>query len=71
MDFLTIENPHTGINVNILVITHHFMRYAKAVITPTQTDRATAMAFWNTFITNYSFPKKNCRQTKAVTLNLS
>ena len=24
MDFLTVENPHTGVNVNILVITYHF-----------------------------------------------
>ena len=24
MDFLTMENPHTGADVNILVITYHF-----------------------------------------------
>ena len=24
MDFLTIENPHIGVNMNILVITDHF-----------------------------------------------
>ena len=26
MDFLTIENPHTGADVNILVITDHFQQ---------------------------------------------
>ena len=57
MDFLTIENPHTGVIVNILVITDHFTQYAKAVITPTQTEKATVIAFLK-FITNCSFPKK-------------
>ena len=58
MDFLTIENPHTGIDVNILVITNHFTQYAKAIVTSNQTAKATATAFWKEFITNYSFPKK-------------
>ena len=57
MDFLTIENPHTDVNVNILAITHHFMQYAKAVETFTQTAKAMAIPFWNGFITNYGFPK--------------
>ena len=35
MDFLTIENPHTGADMNILVITDHFTWYRKAVVTPT------------------------------------
>ena len=58
MDFLTIENPHTGADVNILIITDHLTWYAKAVITPSQSAKATAAAFWNEFIANYSFPEK-------------
>ena len=58
MDFFTKENPHTGVDVNILVIMDHFMHCAKAVITLTQTAKATAIAFWNKFVANYSFPQK-------------
>ena len=35
MDSQTIENPLTGVNVNILVITDHFKWYAKAIVTST------------------------------------
>ena len=45
MDFVTIENPNTGVDVNILVITNHFTRYAKAIITSNQTAKATAITF--------------------------
>ena len=58
MDFLTIENPCTGGNGNILVITTNFSQYAKAVATPTKMNKATSTAFWNEFITNYGFLKK-------------
>ena len=58
MDFLTIENPHTGANVNILVITDHFTQYMKAVVTPNQSAKATPAAFWNEFIAYYGFPEK-------------
>ena len=30
----------------------------KAIVTPTQTVKATANAFWNEFVTNYGFPEK-------------
>ena len=46
MDFLTIENPHTGAAVNILVTTDHFKWYMKAVVTPSQSAKATVTAFW-------------------------
>ena len=58
MDFLTIGNPFTGTDVNILVITNHFMWYAKAVVPSSQTAKAMVIALWNEFITNYGFPKK-------------
>ena len=44
--------------MSILVITDHFIWYAKAVLTSTQTAKAMAIAFWNEFITNYGFPEK-------------
>ena len=34
IDILTIENPHTVADVNILVITDHFIWYTRAVVTP-------------------------------------
>ena len=45
MDFLAIEDPHTGVDVNIWVITDHFMWYAKAAVTSTQMAKVTATAF--------------------------
>ena len=56
--FLTTENLHIGANVNILVITDHFTQYAKAVVTPNQSAKATMAAFWNEFIANYGFPER-------------
>ena len=43
MDFLTMKNPCTGADVNILVIIDHL--------------RAMVKAFSNEFIVNYNFPK--------------
>ena len=34
----------------------HFICYAKAVVTPNQTARTTALAFWNHLIVDYGFP---------------
>ena len=45
MDFLMIENPCTRADVNILVITDHFTWYAKAIVTPIETAKATAITF--------------------------
>ena len=58
MDFLTIENPYTGADMNVLVITEHFMQYVKAIVIPNQSAKMTATTFWNKFIANYSFPEK-------------
>ena len=58
MDYLTIVNPCTGANLNVLVITDHFTWYAEAIVTPNQSTRAVAIAFWNEFIANYGFPEK-------------
>ena len=45
MDFLKIENPHTGTDMNILVITDHFTCYAKTIVTTNQIAKTTATAF--------------------------
>ena len=58
MDFLTIENLHTHPDRNVLVITDHFMQYAKAIVTPNQSAKMTVTTFLNEFFTNYSFPEK-------------
>ena len=63
MDFLKKENPHTGADVNVLVIMDHFTWYTKAVVTPKQSAKAMETAFWNEFIANYGFPK-NANQPK-------
>ena len=58
MDFLTIEHPCTGANMNILIITDHFTWYAKVIVTSNQSTRVTVTAFWKEFIANYSFPER-------------
>ena len=42
MDFLTIESGKADKDVNILVVTNHYMRHVQAFITPTQTVRVVA-----------------------------
>ena len=56
IDFLMIENPKTGKDVNVLVITDHFMQYAQAIVTTLQMTRVMAKALWNRFFTHYGFP---------------
>ena len=36
IDFLMIENPTNGKDVDVLVITNHFTRYAQAIVTTLQ-----------------------------------
>ena len=57
MDFLSIE-PSKGNVENVLVLTDHFSRYAKAYPSKTQTAQATAKMLWENFIKHYGFPKK-------------
>ena len=58
MDYLTIESRTGGADVNILVITDHFTRYAQALVTSSQTARVTAQALWERFIVHYGLPEK-------------
>ena len=58
MDFLTIESGKTGKDVNILIVTDHFMQYAQAFITPSQTAQVVAQTLWDKSFMHYRFPEK-------------
>ena len=58
MDYLTIEHGKTKQDVNILIITDHYSRFAQAIKTPNQTALATAQAAWDHFFSKYGFPDK-------------
>ena len=57
LDYLQIE-PSKGNIENVLILTDHFTRYAKAYPSKTQTALATAKLLWNNFIVHYGFPTK-------------
>ena len=50
IDYLTTDSWKSNKDVNILVIMDHFTRYAQALITPSQTVKATVQAFWEKYI---------------------
>ena len=56
LDFLTIEHPKTGKDVNVLVITDHFTRYAQVLVTTSQMAQCTAKALLNDYIVHYGLP---------------
>ena len=56
IDFLTIENPHSGKDVNVLVMIDYFTIYTQVTVTRSQTAQATARALWNNFIPHFGLP---------------
>ena len=61
IDYLTIEPPASSKSVkdiNILIITDHFTRYAQAYITPSQKAPVVAKTLWDNFFVHYGFPEK-------------
>ena len=69
IDYLTIEPPpsyKSDKDINILISTNHFTRYAQAYITPSQSTPAVAKTLWDNFFVHYGFPKKFC-QIRVVT----
>ena len=58
LDYLTIEHGRTGQDVNILIITDHYSRFAQAVKTSNQTAMTTAQAAYDHFFSRYGFPQK-------------
>ena len=57
LNYLCLESWR-GLEENVLVITDHFTRYARAYVTKTQTAQMTAKTLWDKFIVHYGFPKK-------------
>ena len=58
MDYLTIEHGKTGKDVNILIITDHYSRFAQAVKTPIQAAHTSTDSAYNQFFSKYGFPEK-------------
>ena len=59
MDFLTIgskKDPNKDINV--LVITDHFTRYAQAFVTTSQTAIVVAQTLYKEYLVHYGWPDK-------------
>ena len=50
IDFLTIEAPKKDKDVNILVVTDHFARYAQAYVTRSQIAPVVANTLWENFL---------------------
>jgi len=57
IDFLSLE-PSKGNIGNILVITDHYTKFAKAIPTKNQTARTTAEALYNEFFVHFGFPTR-------------
>ena len=45
-------------DVNILIVTNHFMKYAQAFVTTSQQTPAVAKVLWDKFFMYYRIPKK-------------
>ena len=58
MDYLIIKATEGGKDINILVITDHFTRYAQAIVTSLQTAKCKAQNLWYQFIVHYGLPEK-------------
>ena len=61
MDFLTVEAPKnskSGKDINLLIITDHFTRYAQAIVTSSQKASVVAKALWDQFFMCYGLPEK-------------
>ena len=48
----------TGKDINILIITDHFTRYAQAHVTSSQKGPGVAKTLWDQFFVHYGFPEK-------------
>jgi transposase InsO family protein len=57
IDFLSLEPDRSGVH-DVLVITDHFTRFARAVPTRNQTTRQVAEVLWKNFFLDFGFPKK-------------
>ena len=61
IDYLTVEAPDNSKSdkdINILVITDHFTRYAQTHVTSSQKTLVVAKTLWEHFFMHYGFPEK-------------
>jgi len=58
MDFLCLESCKGKYSNNILIITDHYAKFAKAIPTWNQTARTTAEALLKNFIVNFGIPTR-------------
>ena len=61
IDYLTVEAPansKSDKDVNVLVVTDHFTRYAQAHVTSSQKAQVVAKILWEHFFIQYDFPEK-------------
>ena len=61
INYLTVEAPENSKSdkdINVLVITDHFTRYAQAHITSSQKAPVVAKTLWEHFFVHYCFPEK-------------
>ena len=59
MDFLTIGSKKGLVKeINVLVVTDHFTRYAQCYITSNQTTKTVAETFYNGFLVHYGWPER-------------
>ena len=57
-DFLTTGHLESDRQVNLMIVTDHFTRYAQAYITPNQTAPVVAKTLWEHFLTHCGWPMK-------------
>jgi transposase InsO family protein len=57
MDFVCVDKDDAG-KENVLVVTDHFTRYARAFVTRRQTAKEVANMLWNGFFLEFGFPRR-------------
>ena len=57
-EFLTTESGKSDKDINILIVTDHFTRYAWAFFMPSQTARVVAQILWDKYFIHYGLPEK-------------
>ena len=57
IDFLSLEPDQSG-KTDVLVITDHFTRYAKAIVTKNQSTRQVADVLWKGFFLDFGLPRR-------------
>ena len=65
MDFLMVESGNSDKEVNILIATDYFMRYAQVYSTKSQTASVVANTLWECFFGHYGFPEENYVRSSA------